>query len=347
MLYLKNRAEKLSPDLFVNPTSEYRGAPFWAWNTKLDQNLLFEEIDQMKEMGMGGFFIHCRSGLVTEYLGSEFLTLVSDCNKKAKQNHMLCWLYDEDRWPSGSAGGIVTKDHRYRSRFLVFEPSEASETGSAAGAAAQVDRSAERRYLATYEVSIENGKLKGYRRLDAGETPGRTGGAIWNAFLEISGDSSWFNNQAYLNTLDPAAVRRFVEVTHEKYYRTLGDDFGKSVPAIFTDEPQFTAKDCLEFAEDRRTIAMPFTDDFDRTYREAYGESILDHLPELFWELPDGRVSVTRYQYHDHISERFASAYADTVGSWCEAHGIMLTGHMMEEDSLFSQTKSLGDCMRS
>ena len=33
---------------------------------------------------------------------------------------MLAWLYDEDQWPSGFAGGIVTKDHRFRQRFLVF-----------------------------------------------------------------------------------------------------------------------------------------------------------------------------------------------------------------------------------
>ena len=122
----------------------------------------------------------------------------------------------------------------------------------------------------------------------------------------------------------------------------MGEDFGKSIPAIFTDEPQFSMKDCLEFAEDKRRVELPFTDDFDDTYRETYGESILDHLPELFWELPEGKVSQARYRYHDHLSERFASAFADTIGKWCEEHGIMLTGHMMEEDSLWSQTRALG-----
>ena len=35
---------------------------------------------------------------------------------------MLAWLYDEDRWPSGPAGGIVTKDRQYRARYLLFTP---------------------------------------------------------------------------------------------------------------------------------------------------------------------------------------------------------------------------------
>ena len=55
----------------------------------------------------------------------------------------------------------------------------------------------------------------------------------------------------------------------------------------------------------------------------------------------------TRYQYHDHIAERFAEAYADQIGEWCEKHRIALTGHMMEEPTLKSQTAALGEAMRS
>ena len=51
--------------------------------------------------------------------------------------------------------------------------------------------------------------------------------------------------------------------------------------------------------------------------------------------------------YHDHIAHRFASAFADTIGAWCEEHNIMLTGHLMAEHTLDSQTMCLGDCMRS
>ena len=42
--------------------------------------------------------------------------------QKAKEEDMLAYLYDEDRWPSGAAGGYVTEDIRFRSRFLLFTP---------------------------------------------------------------------------------------------------------------------------------------------------------------------------------------------------------------------------------
>ena len=63
MLYSKNQENALSDELFLNPTSEYRGAPFWAWNTRLESGKLMRQIDMMKKMGMGGFHMHVRTGM--------------------------------------------------------------------------------------------------------------------------------------------------------------------------------------------------------------------------------------------------------------------------------------------
>ena len=108
MFYKKNKKESLEDSLFQNPTSEYRGAPFWAWNTKLDKNELLWQIEELRKMGFGGFHMHSRSGMATEYLSEDFMDLVKACCEKAKKEDMLAYLYDEDRWPSGFAGGYVT-----------------------------------------------------------------------------------------------------------------------------------------------------------------------------------------------------------------------------------------------
>ena len=122
MLYEKNKALELSDELFQTPTREYRGTPFWSWNCELDEKELLRQIEELKEMGFGGFHMHCRAGMSTEYLSGEFMKLIRSCVKKAKKEDMLAWLYDEDRWPSGFAGGIVTRDEQYRGRYLVFSP---------------------------------------------------------------------------------------------------------------------------------------------------------------------------------------------------------------------------------
>ena len=118
MLYSK--CEKpLTEELFRNPTKEYRGAPFWSWNCRLDQEELLRQIDILHEMGFGGFHIHVRVGLDTPYLGKEYMDLIAVCAEKARKLGMTLWLYDEDRWPSGTAGGTVTKNPENRVRHLL------------------------------------------------------------------------------------------------------------------------------------------------------------------------------------------------------------------------------------
>ena len=345
MLY-KEKKQKFDERQFMVPTSEYRGAPFWAWNCKLKKELLLKEIEEIKDMGMGGVHIHCRVGLDTPYLGEEFFENVEACKEKLKKEKMLCWLYDEDRWPSGSAGGIVTKNVQYRSRFLVFEPEGVDkEEKEEFMSAAKAVRSKNRFLLGSYRIILnEEGRLKSYQSLKT-EKPNEAG-EIWSAWLEVSGDTPWFNNQAYVNTLDKNAINQFIEITHQEYYKRFADEFGKTIPAIFTDEPQTCHKEVLSEPFEKKAVILPFTDDFDDTFQKRYGFSILECIPELIWERENGEISQARYFYHRHLCERFSEAFGDNVGKWCEDHNIALTGHMMNEWTLYSQTMAVGEVMR-
>lgn len=351
MLYPRKDEKTLDRELFRNPSSEYRGTPFWAWNCKVTREQIARQTEDLRQMGMGGAHIHCRTGMAIPYMGGEFMDLVSYAHEQFTEKGMLTWLYDEDKWPSGYGGGLVTEHREYRERFLVFSPEPVGEGFPAdrgkSTSTAKAIRSDSRQFLKCYGVLLdEDGSMVDYLAYDT-EQELPEGYLPWYAYLEISGDSAWFNNQAYVNTLDPGAIACFLKTVHEKYADRLGDSFGKDIPSIFTDEPQFSHKSLLGRAQDRQTLFLPYTDDFEESYRAAYGESFLEHLPEVFWERKDSPVSVTRYHFHDHIAERFARAYADQIGNWCNAHGIALTGHMMEEPTLMSQTAALGEAMRS
>lgn len=343
MLYTK----KFSDKSFENPTAEYRGTPFWAWNCRMTTEKIRESVQVLKQMGMGGGHIHCRTGMSIPYLSREFMELAAYAHEEMSREGMLTWLYDEDRWPSGAAGGLVTKDERYRMRYLVFRPVQVP--GGEPVKQEQVlhaIRNKNCRLLRRYSIQLVRDCLEGYRFLSDGEEPGDWA-EVWEAYQEISDRNPWFNNQTYLNTLDKKSVQQFLTVTYERYREKLGCSFGDSIPAIFTDEPQYAMKTRLGFAGEKKELILPFTDDLEDTFIAAYGHSLLEHLPELFWELPKGKCSVIRYQYHDHVTERFVQAYADTLGDWCREQGIYLTGHMMEEQTLQSQTAVIGEAMRS
>ncbi len=343
MLYKKNHTPKLDMELFKNPTSEYRAAPFWAWNCELESDELLRQIECLKEMGMGGFHMHTRSGMATKYLSDEFMKLVKDCVEKAKKEGMLAWLYDEDRWPSGAAGGYVTKTPEFRERKLLFTVNPIDELDSKEEAI----KNGTSYLLGIYDIVLNsNGELQKYTKITDKD---KAEGAVWYAYIVINipENPGWYNGGTYVDTLNPKAMQRFIEITHETYKKTVGEEFGKTIPAIFTDEPQFSHKQTLPFAESKVDVTLPWTPDFDETYEKEYGFDIKDKLPELFWELPDGEISIARYYYHDHICERFTRAFSDTCGRWCRDNGIYLTGHMMEETTLKRQTAAIGEAMRA
>ena len=74
---------------------------------------------------------------------------------------------------------------------------------------------------------------------------------------------------------------------------------------------------------------------------------MLDRLPEVFWERADGTLSQVRWHYNDHCAKRFTDAFCNRIGAWCDAHGLMLTGHLMSERYLIGQTYAMSEAMRN
>jgi hypothetical protein len=349
VIYPLSTAPVLDADLFRDPPAEYRGVPFWAWNGALEESQLLRQLAVFKQMGLGGVHIHVRVGLATPYLGDEFMRLVEVCTNEGKRLGMRTWLYDEDRWPSGSAGGYATADPANQLKHVLFTqrpcgPEDTNWTVPYSGPHA--GRSGEGELVRRFAVLLKEGGLASYRNLEEDEPavsePGET---IWYVYVEPSPRTPWFNNQTYLDTMSPAAVREFVKITHERYKDKLGDHFGTTIPAIFTDEPQYAKSSLLPTPESRKDVLLPFTPDFDSTYAQRNGESFLDRLPEFIWQ--NAEAGTLRYRFFEHAGERFSTAFAGVIGSWCSTHGIALTGHLMEEPTLTGQTKFSGDAMRA
>ena len=92
--------------------------PFWSWNDVLEEDKLVDQIYKMKEHGYGGFFMHARSGLKTEYLSDKWFSCIRACCETAKKLGMEAWAYDENGWPSGFVGGKLLETKEFRVHYL-------------------------------------------------------------------------------------------------------------------------------------------------------------------------------------------------------------------------------------
>jgi len=304
MYYPKNQEKELSKELFMHPTSEYRGAPFWSWNDELEKEELCRQIDEFAEMGFGGFVMHPRSGLATPYLGEEFMDCVRSCSEKAGESRMLAWLYDEDRYPSGFAGGFVTKEKHFRMRELLL-----TMDSEMAALPTEDPGNGDDFLIGVYDLQLNaDGTLKAYPFLEPGQEPQ---GAALYAVCYTSRPSGWHNGQAYVDNMNPEAVRKFLEVTYDAYHEVVGVEFGKTVPAIFTDEPRVYRAKPRESAHSKENYSFAWTPDFPETFQKTYGYDIRPHLPELLWQFPDE----SRWAHTGNRLYREAS--------WCRSHVSM------------------------
>lgn len=347
----KKRSDNFSEADFRKPDMIFRGAPFWAWNSELSDIIIEEQIKMFHEMGFGGVHIHSRTGMETKYLSDEYMDMVEYSQEECEKYGMNIWLYDEDRWPSGSAGGMVTENVEWRTQYLLFTPCKYGtcvnkkechmKTPVLPGRGGTREENGT--LLAIYDVVLnEEGRLVSYRRILEEEG---CEGTPWYAYLEHATPSSWFNNSTYVDVLSQNAIQRFTQLTHDKYAQRLGNLFGTEIPAIFTDEPQHVYMRMLPGGLSKNCACIPWTSGYDISFFNVYGFSMLDKLPEVFFEKRNG-ISYARYAYHNHVADLFAENYCKTLSDWCSSHNIMLSGHLMWEATLQSQTTFIGDVMR-
>ncbi|MFD2334470.1 glycosyl hydrolase [Cohnella sp. GCM10020058] len=325
----------LLQEQFERPPIDYRGKPFWSWNGELRQEELIRQIGVLKEMGFGGFFMHSRTGLATEYMGEAWMKLINACADEAERLGMEAWLYDEDRWPSGTAGGLVTREPAYRRNFIRLRVSVAEEFVPP-----------EEPPLALFECALDGVAASEVRQLAEGERPAPGRWALCFT-VEEQASESFYNGYTYVDTMNREAVDRFIELTHEAYKNACGDRLGRSIKGIFTDEPHRGALlDGFGLANPDPEWLAPWTASLFDRFRERFGYELAPRLPELFLQVEGRAVSQVKWHYAELLSELFMENFAKPIGDWCEANGIALTGHTLHEDSLTAQTAMVGSVMR-
>ncbi len=286
--------------------SEYRAIPFWSWNDELEENELREQIRRMKKQGFGGYFMHARGGLTTEYLGEKWFDCVNACIDEGKKQGMQSWAYDENGWPSGFVGGKLLEKLDNRDRYLTFSIGKYDEDA-----------------FVSYSLSSDELKRVTDEKSCVNESDKTKKVEYLNIYEHISTSTA--------DVLNPEVVDEFIKETHEKYKQKTGKDFGKNLKGFFTDEPQYYR------------AAHPYTRILPDYFKDKYGEDILDRLGLLFVEKKGYRDF--RYKYWKAMNDMFIKNYAEKVYEWCDKNGVQLTGHYVQEEDLKWQMLCCGGIM--
>jgi hypothetical protein len=297
---------------------EWRATTLWSWNDRLDPEEVRRQIREMARGGLGGHFMHARRGLETAYLGPEWMEAVRTAIDEGRHTGVTPWLYDEDCWPSGACSGrVYTGREAFRQKYLVFEeiqPAkwEPSESTVAVFLARKGPKGAPAAFRRLAEPRMACGKT-----LRADE-------ALLHFFYRIS---------EYVDVFNREAAEEFLKQTYERYRETVGGEFGRAIPGVFTDEPQYSG------AGHR----APWSAELPKFFRRACRYELVDRLPELFFPL--GEFRKTRFDFFQAATRLFLLAWTMPIYQWCDRHGLRFTGHVNAAGTLLAQVQSIGAAM--
>lgn len=299
---------------FLNPEAIDRSAPFWSWNDVMKPEEVKVQAKDMIEKGMGGYFMHSRVGLESEYLGKDWMDSVQACVDQAKEDGTNAWLYDEDRWPSGAAGGLVTCDKENGGKGISIHITD--------------KKSIDGEILYTYAVKTDTAGILSYKLLKSNEDK-KPEEKYLHVRLDYLPPMEWFNNYPPADNINKDTVKRFIETSYEPYKKQFGHEFGKAIPGIFTDEPNI-ASATTSYGDD--AVRLTYTYAFPEYFKLKRGYDFTDIIPALFMEHPTSKKA--KHDWFHTIAEMFAENFSKQIFDWCDDNNLMFTGHWLAENRL-------------
>lgn len=288
---------------FYNPSSEYRSSPLLVFNEVITESELDRMINELHESGFGGFFVHPRPGLVTEYLSEDWLKLYKYAVDLASELGMEAWIYDENSYPSGFAGGHVPEQMpESYNQGQGFKLTKYSVLPDSLPADYLCLINTNGRYTdITSEIIDHKGKEGDYY--------------VYEKTFYSS--SPWYAGYSYVDLLLPGVTEKFIEVTMEGYNRVLGSDYNKTLRGVFTDEPNIVTSG-----------GFRWTPDLFDVFESKWGYDLKEYLPLLSEEI--GEWKKVRYHYMETLLQLFIDRWAKPWFEYTEGKNLIWTGHYWE-----------------
>ncbi|MBE5818243.1 MAG: hypothetical protein E7312_04215 [Clostridiales bacterium] len=305
---------------FKNPDSIYRPAPFWIWNEEMDSKETCRQLKEMKEHGFGGGFAHVRLGLISPYLGEEFFKCWGETLQFCKENDIKLYMYDENGWPSGFAGGKVVK--ACPETWMCWACYRIVD-------AKDVESIPERLRVFMYDEET-NTVGKNMTAVPADHL-GDFAEKYIVFFLKHDYTTSWCGHFPFADLSNPATTQEFLKCTYDEYYKRFGDDFGTVVPAVFSDESNISG-----VGSDR----LIYSDVVSKKFQEMHGYRIEDNFAAVCEDFNgnfDKDPTKVRYDFNCTISQLWIDSFVKPITKWCEEHGVAWTGH--DQEHSWPQTK--------
>lgn len=289
--------------IFADPPAEYRSMPLWVWNSEVTEKELERMLIELKESGFGGLFVHPRPGLITEYLSDDWHRMYKYTVERGKELGLEVWIYDENSYPSGFAGGHV--------------PQEMPESYNQGQGLKYTKADLPPANAADFFICLKK-EGNTYKDItDTFEQYGKEKGEYYIYTKTYYGKSDWYGGYSYVDLLVPGVTEKFIEITMSGYEKAFKEEFGKAIPGIFTDEPNIVTSGGVKWTPDLFDI-----------FRAQWGYDLKPLLPLLSEET--GEWKKVRHNYLETLLQLFIDRWSKPWNAYTTENNLKWTGHYWE-----------------
>lgn len=309
---------------FQNPPREYSIAPFWFLNDDMEPEELRRQLMLMQEKGVYACVAHPRKGLSVKYLSETWFERIGVILDQAKRLNMKVWIYDEQDWPSGYAGGrVIEENPEFAAQCLSVE-----KIIPVMGKPIEV-KDVPGKKLVRVIAAWSNKKF-----YDITNEPNWASQTLcWEVFVlrsEKCGHCPAYSDLPYVDLLSRDAVATFIRVTHAEYKKRFPEHWGSTIKGFFTDEPGFYQN---YIYQTRNLNTIPWTDDFPRYFQEVCGYDLMLYIGALWDDMGDLSRKV-RQDYYHVLTQMYNENFFKQIHDFCDADGLQSIGHLHMEEHL-------------
>ncbi|MBB6734228.1 glycosyl hydrolase [Cohnella zeiphila] len=295
------------------------------------------EVAAMDDGGAGGFVIESRPH--NDYLGERWWRDVGFCLDEAAKRGLDVWIFDEEYYPSGIAGGKVLEGHpESRMKVLIKQSAEWREAEDWAPPAEERPMEKLLRIVCATGGSGENERVVFRTEEEFGawrEAVRKEGkpGRAWNVH-RIGLTSSWSGRmfEKMVDYIDPEVTDRFISITYEETKRRLAPYWGTTIKGFFGDETSFENFASYDMLFGEKTPCFPWTRLLESSFRDAKGYDLLDWADLLWYDVDGKEDRPVRFDYMDRMTKLFSDHFFGRIQSWCHRNGVAFIGHVVEDN---------------
>ena len=346
---------------FKAPPHEYGAIqPFASWNgpdPKEVRERIVRDLDRLAANGV--FIVNLSPGRgEPKYLSPEHMDQVKFTVQEAAKRGMRLWIQDESDYPSGFAGGNISRQYpQLGMQGMVADIRVHVVPGQTLTMPVPPDTLAIMALKTSPDQTLEgvipiavpsNLQLKWITPAE-GSTPNEpryNWEVVFVRHIYVSSPTRNFNREdgtrakdalySLIDYLDPAATRAFLKITHETYRQAVGDQFGKIVLGFFGDEPDYSS-------------SIPWTPKLLEEFQTRKGYDLKPYIPSFFTNRGTEAAEETRRaraDYYDVWSGIFQNSFFGEQAEWCKKYNVEYLVHLNHEETMIALERSEGDYFR-